>query len=116
MVFLLGPAEEPLYPCFGRMFEECIKPLVSFETESLLSLLQKTSLFIGHDSGVTHLAAMHGISTIALFKDSSVEQWKPLGPNVRVIFGREADTRLIEEVLHLAKDVRSGSNGRLLKD
>lgn len=117
MVFLLGPAEEPLYPCFGRIFaEECIKPLVSLETETLVSLLQNTTLYIGHDSGVTHLAAMHGISTIALFRDSSVEQWKPLGPNVRVIFRREADARLIEEIIRLAKGLMSGCGGLLPKD
>ena len=51
----------------------------------MLSILGNTSLYIGHDSGVTHLAAMLGTNTIAIFKDSSVEQWCPLGPSLKII-------------------------------
>jgi len=48
-------------------------------------LLKKASLYIGHDSGITHLTAMLGIPTICLFKNSDPLQWAPLGPDVTVI-------------------------------
>ena len=53
--------------------------------EALLSLLRYATLFLGQDSGVTHLSAMLGVPTIALFRKSSVEMWRPLGPRVTVI-------------------------------
>jgi len=59
------------------------------EKEELMSILARGSVYIGHDSGVTHLAAMMGIHVIALFKHTSVEQWRPLGPNVRFFKNRD---------------------------
>jgi len=47
-----------------------------------LSIFRKVSLYIGHDSGITHLAAMTGVHTIALFKNSCATQWSPIGPYV----------------------------------
>ncbi|MBW2064333.1 MAG: glycosyltransferase family 9 protein [Deltaproteobacteria bacterium] len=107
-VILLGPAEEALISLFSERFKaKSVKVCMSTESNTLISLLQEASLYIGHDSGVTHLAAMHGIATIALFKDSSLEQWRPLGPRVRVVFGREAHAGLIDETLCAARQSKS---------
>ena len=43
------------------------------------------SLFIGHDSGITHLAAATGVPAIALWAETSPEIWKPLGNHVTVL-------------------------------
>jgi len=86
VVLLLGPAEQGLYTSFKEdQGLEDIDIRVSAEREELLSVLGNASVYIGHDSGVTHLAAMMGIHVIAIFKESSAEQWGPLGPNVRII-------------------------------
>ncbi|MDQ2743154.1 MAG: glycosyltransferase family 9 protein, partial [Chloroflexota bacterium] len=45
----------------------------------LAALLSQGSLFIGNDSGVTHLAAISGIPTIALFGPTDPANWAPLG-------------------------------------
>jgi ADP-heptose:LPS heptosyltransferase len=42
-------------------------------------------LYIGNDSGVTHLAAALGIPVIAIFVASRAEVWAPRGPNVSVL-------------------------------
>jgi ADP-heptose:LPS heptosyltransferase len=55
------------------------------DPEDLMSLLKEGALYIGQDSGVTHLAAMTGLPTIALFRSSSIKTWRPLGPRVRVL-------------------------------
>jgi ADP-heptose:LPS heptosyltransferase len=85
IVLLLGPAEEGFLPYFkenlnGLGVEVCFYP----NHEDLVSLLSRASLYIGHDSGITHLAAMLGIRVMALFKESSIQQWHPLGPYVQV--------------------------------
>ena len=47
--------------------------------------LQRASCYLGNDSGITHLAAMLGIPTIALFGPSDPAIWRPVGPDVEVI-------------------------------
>jgi len=51
-------------------------------------------LYIGNDSGITHLAAAVGVPVLALFGPSQPEVWAPRGPNVRVAQWRAADPSL----------------------
>lgn len=83
---LLGPAEEQHLEFFRENLAGCDAAIrVMPEREELLSILGSASVYIGHDSGITHLAAMMGVHTIALFKDSPMERWRPLGPKVQLI-------------------------------
>jgi len=85
-ILLLGPAEEKWDQIISKELSEIeIEIIHSPHKDKLLSLLKKASLYIGHDSGITHLAAMLGIPTICLFKNSDPIQWAPLGPDVTVI-------------------------------
>jgi lipopolysaccharide heptosyltransferase II len=63
----------------------------------LYFLLRGAAIFIGLDSGPSHIAASTGVPTIVLFSgmnDPSV--WAPRGKNVRVIYpGEEKDLSLI---------------------
>jgi len=72
------------------------------ELEQLLSILTQAPLYVGHDSGITHLAAKLGTPTIALFKNSSVQQWRPLGPRVRVVESEKNRKTLMRKVLEEA--------------
>jgi ADP-heptose:LPS heptosyltransferase len=51
----------------------------------LAALLARSDLYLGNDSGVTHLAAALGIATLALFGPSDVRQWAPRGKRVTVV-------------------------------
>ncbi|MFC1494166.1 glycosyltransferase family 9 protein [Thermodesulfobacteriota bacterium] len=83
---LLGPAEEDIGTAFSKIAEEHnVEIFFCPEKEELLSILNSACIYIGHDNGITHLAAMLGVNTIALFKGSSIDQWRPLGPAVKVI-------------------------------
>lgn len=97
---LLGPAEEKLLPLFSR--EKEVEIILSPDTARLSLLLREASLYVGHDSGITHLAAMLGAPTIALFKHSSVVQWRPLGPTVEVIEASGSSPELVEKTLKAA--------------
>lgn len=109
-VFLLGPTEEPLHSFYRKkLCDEGIDIVFSPEKGKLTSLLIKALLYIGHDSGITHLAAMLGTPTIALFKNSSIHQWRPLGPAVRVIENKEAGPSLIAAILKEAVELSENS-------
>jgi len=85
-ILLLGPAEEKWDQIISKELSGIeIEIIHSPHKDRLLSLLNKASLYIGHDSGITHLAAMLGTRTICLFKNSDPLQWAPLGPDVTVI-------------------------------
>lgn len=104
-VVLLGPAEEKLLPLFSG--EKEVEVLFCPHGERLSLLLQESLLYVGQDSGVTHLAAMLGAPTIALFRHSSVAQWRPLGLRVRVIEASASGPELMDEVIRAAREYRS---------
>ena len=85
LCLLAGPDEEEITGVIEKNAKRFnAETFISPDRKELLKLLNKTYLYIGHDSGVTHLAAMMGIHTMAFFKNSSIEQWHPLGPRVKV--------------------------------
>lgn len=58
--------------------------LRSASIRHLAGILSRVRLFVGNDSGVSHLAAAAGAPTIALFGPTDPASWAPLG-NVRVL-------------------------------
>ncbi len=49
------------------------------------AILSRCGLFLGHDSGISHLAAAAGIPCILLFGPTDPAIWAPVAPAVRVI-------------------------------
>ena len=47
--------------------------------------LRHTGLFIGNDSGMTHIAAYWGTPTVALFGATDPRVWGPVGRRVRIL-------------------------------
>lgn len=47
--------------------------------------LSQARLYIGNDSGITHLAAATGTPTLALFGPTDPAIWAPRGPNVTIL-------------------------------
>ncbi len=57
----------------------------------LPDLIQGCALYLGYDTGSTHLAAALGVPTVAILTGvPSIEVWYPLGANVNVVAGRIA--------------------------
>lgn len=50
----------------------------------LAALLSAVDLYVGNDSGVTHLAAASGVPTVAIFGPASHRIWEPRGPHVHI--------------------------------
>jgi hypothetical protein len=79
VAWVLGPAEEQIRIPHGHMSWKAL-PL-----QDLAARLARCRLFVGNDSGVTHLAAAAGCPTVALFGDSDPRIWSPRGKRVSVI-------------------------------
>ena len=57
----------------------------------LSQLLQYCVAYIGNDSGMTHLAALSGVPTVALFGPSSPDYWAPVGRQVHIVRSSTGD-------------------------
>jgi ADP-heptose:LPS heptosyltransferase len=55
-------------------------------------LLSRAGVFVGNDSGVSHLAAAFGAPTLALFGPTDPAAWRPLGARVRVLASKSGAT------------------------
>jgi ADP-heptose:LPS heptosyltransferase len=77
----VGPADDYMDEFTGAMREAGV-PIVSGLTLLRLSaLLSLCGIYIGSDSGVSHLAAAAGIPTIAVFGPTDPRVWAPQGRN-----------------------------------
>ena len=79
LVIVSGEAErQELLPKMGRRL--CNLPL-----RELADQLAQCVLFIGHDSGISHLAASVGVRCVLLFGPTDPAIWAPPAPNVEVL-------------------------------
>jgi ADP-heptose:LPS heptosyltransferase len=58
---------------------------------TLGTVLGEASLYVGNDSGVSHLAAAWGTPTLALFGPTDPAVWAPVGPRVQVLQAPRGD-------------------------
>jgi len=91
----------------------------------LAGRLQDCVAFVGHDSGITHLAAALGVPTLVLWADTAEAVWRPQGPRVVLVRDaaglralsvarvREELTRLLRSVATAATEAgkQAGNNG-----
>ncbi len=61
--------------------------------------LASARVFVGNDSGISHLAAAVGTPVVALFGPTNPQIWAPRGPHVRVIAKAAMADISVEEVL-----------------
>ena len=61
-------------------------PAENLPLVELAALLTSATAFVGHDSGITHLAAALDLPVIALWGETSEAVWRPKG-NVKVLKG-----------------------------
>jgi heptosyltransferase-3 len=73
---------------------------------ALAGALSQCRLFVGNDSGVTHLAAASGCPTIALFGPSDPRVWAPRGKTVRIVESTDGRIEGIAES-DVLREVRS---------
>jgi ADP-heptose:LPS heptosyltransferase len=84
---LEGPADQNVV---GNVLQFMSKPplvLRDLDLSQLAGVLAQVTFYIGHDSGVTHLSALLGVPTIALFGPTDPQRWAPHGSHVTILRG-----------------------------
>jgi ADP-heptose:LPS heptosyltransferase len=104
VLILAGPAEEErlvrlrsllhAYPLPGQC-----EYLIDVPLLTVAQRLQLCQCYIGNDSGLTHLAAMLGLPTLALFGPSNPITWHPPGPSVTVLHEPVLEELSVEAVI-----------------
>jgi hypothetical protein len=113
VLVLAGPAEQErlvrlrnllqAYPQTGRCEFLIDAPLLTIAQH-----IQKCQCYIGNDSGLTHLASMLGLPTLALFGPSNPITWRPPGPSVTILHEQVLGQLSVETVMtNLAPLLRS---------
>lgn len=83
VIFLLGPAElENFSYSTVENIENTAPYLKDLSLTQVLGLLCCTDIFIGNDSGISHLAAGLGIKTIVMFGPTKPNIYRPIGSSV----------------------------------
>jgi heptosyltransferase-3 len=72
------------------------------DLKELAAHLAGASLYIGNDTGITHLAAAAGANTLALFGPTNPAVWSPRGNRVRILHSEDLDSLSVERVLDAA--------------
>ena len=84
--FLLGPVEKE-NPEFANLMGSTRFPVLSGLTlVETAAVLANAKLYVGNDSGITHLAATLGRPVIAIFGPSTPERFGPRGRSVKIIY------------------------------
>jgi len=102
ILVVLGPAEGPdVQKVFeGIQWEMGPSAPVLLRGLSLLelaSVIEGSRVFVGNDSGITHLAAALGVPTVAIFGPSDPRVWSPRGKQVVVIRRKSACSPCTQE-------------------
>lgn len=65
----------------------------------LAAVLERCTLFLGNDSGITHLAAAVATPVVAVFGNASLPIWEPRGERVRVVRFSERDVAGVRKAI-----------------
>ena len=84
-VSVLQPGRLPLADCAGR--------------------IAACDVYIGNDSGLTHVAAALGVPTVAVFGPTEPSVWRPLGAAVRTLYGHGYKAQKWPEVRTVLRSV-----------
>lgn len=96
----------PVYWCMGPAEETMELPqnvnrLIPSSLVELAHILRQARIYIGNDSGITHLAAAVECRTMAIFGPTNPKVWGPHGTHVRIVQGEPWPTpRRVLESIH----------------
>ena len=82
---LLGPAEVDLEAVLQHSPQSQPQVVKTRTFRELITVLESAVIYIGNDSGVSHLAALLGVPTLVIFGPSDSDRWRPFGDHVRIV-------------------------------
>ena len=87
LAVLVGPVEAERDDLRAWPWPTVVTFLADLPLPVVAARLAAAAAFVGNDSGTTHLAAMLGAPTVAIFGPTDPAVWAPTGPRVRVLGG-----------------------------
>jgi ADP-heptose:LPS heptosyltransferase len=82
-----GPVDGDTVADLLRLMSANTTVLRGLDLALLAGVIAHAELYLGHDSGVTHLSGLLGVPTVALFGPTDSERWAPRGGHVTVLRG-----------------------------
>ena len=92
VVVILGPAEEKLRPFLESVVSKTVDIASPPDILQLAGVLHKADLYLGNDSGPSHIAAALGTPSVVLFGPTDPAFWGPRGRTVEIL--RSTDGKL----------------------
>jgi heptosyltransferase-3 len=87
-----GPQDaEVVSAVVGAITDLTVPVLRHRSISTLAAALRLCAGYVGNDSGVTHLAGLLGVPTVALFGPTDPAVWAPVGRQVRVVRAPDGD-------------------------
>ena len=86
-IIVEGPADHDAVERVLKVVSRKPPILRSLDLTTLAAILTQATVYLGHDSGVTHLAALLGVRTIAVFGPTDQHRWAPHGDHVMIVRG-----------------------------
>ena len=74
----------------------------------LAAVLERASLFLGHDSGISHIAAAVKTRSILIFGPTEPQVWAPVGDHIQLVLAQEGEPRRLEVEQVQAEILRAG--------
>jgi len=84
-IIIRGPADAEPVECVVRNIPAEATVVKEVPLPVLAALLESCTLFIGNDSGISHISAAVGTPTVAIFGPTDEIVWAPRGEAVRII-------------------------------
>ena len=84
-VLIAGPADAAAGAKVATLAGESVRRAPPATLDRIVALLGRCRAYLGNDSGITHLAALTGTPTVAVFGPTDARVWRPLGQHTRVV-------------------------------
>jgi ADP-heptose:LPS heptosyltransferase len=104
VLLLTGPAEQELLhrlqPLLATAPTGLLRRMDNAPLLTIANAMRTARGYLGNDSGLTHLAALLGLPTTAIFGPSDPLRWHPIGPHVRILHATDINTITPAQVIH----------------
>ncbi|HVM59544.1 MAG TPA: glycosyltransferase family 9 protein [Verrucomicrobiae bacterium] len=86
LLIVEGEADERVVAKLTKLLEpRSVTLAAGLKLVELAAVLERCALFLGNDSGVTHVAAAVGTPVVAAFGSASPPIWEPRGKRVKIV-------------------------------
>ncbi len=109
LVLVGGEADKVRLDALRHEFRDSVSVIDSARLPVLAALFSRCAGFVGHDSGISHLAAASGARCVLMFGPTDPHVWAPQNPDVRWIQSPsgQMDDIALESVLAVVDTWRS---------